>query len=209
MEPDLQNQFEDVPAYEMYRRLETMFQKSNRLERYEGACALFDYKLSNEQPAGPHVLKMISLIERLRSLGTQIPADFAVDLIINSLPEKFDKSVIDFQMMDSDNSLSELHDIVVLHETMIGMDKSSSTSTPPNLKVQKKRKGKGKAKVGTFTPAKATASKVLRKGPKGNVRCYYCYRPGHWKRNCKRYQSNKNKTLMSKVFFVIEAFYHF
>lgn len=71
-------------GYEMCKKLEALFQKHARNERYEVVCTLIDCKLPYGLPMSPHILKLISLVERYKSLGIEIPKDLVVDIILRS-----------------------------------------------------------------------------------------------------------------------------
>ncbi|XP_071678688.1 uncharacterized protein [Lolium perenne] len=58
MEPDLQQQFEKVEAYDMIESLKSMFQAHAKTERYQVSQALLSCKLKDGDPLSPHVIKM-------------------------------------------------------------------------------------------------------------------------------------------------------
>ena len=57
MEPDLQQHFEDVGAFDMIESLKSMFQVQARTERFNVWRSLMDYKLKVGDPLSPHVIK--------------------------------------------------------------------------------------------------------------------------------------------------------
>ncbi|GAA0170856.1 hypothetical protein LIER_25029 [Lithospermum erythrorhizon] len=147
MEPAFQTQYEKVKAYDMYQKLDELFQKEARNERYDIVCALTDSLLGNGQAASPHVIKIIGLVERLNVLGSGVSKELVVDLILKSLPEKFSQFVMNFSMHKFELSLNELHKMITNTETNLGKTKTPISSV---LVVQNKRKFKkkynGKAK---------------------------------------------------------------
>ena len=58
MEPDLQQQFEDVEANDMIVVLKSMFETQARMERYYVSRALLGCKLREGDPLGPHMIKI-------------------------------------------------------------------------------------------------------------------------------------------------------
>ena len=65
MTPDLQKQNENMNAQEILVHLQELFSAQSRHERYQTSREMFQCKMSEGSPVGPHVLKMINLIEKL------------------------------------------------------------------------------------------------------------------------------------------------
>ena len=191
MEPSLQIQFENVGAYTMYRRLERLFQREARNERYDTVCALMDCKLGNGQESSPHIIKMMGMIDRLAALGHPIKKELAVDIVLRSLPERFNQFVLNFNMHQFDKSLSELHGMI----TNVDRDlkKTAKTNTTPSvLLVQNKKPFKKKGVKGK-APAmpKPKPSYSTKRGASSDDKCHFCNGSGHWKRNCPKYLADK------------------
>ncbi|XP_017640149.1 uncharacterized protein LOC108481542 [Gossypium arboreum] len=87
MNPELQKQHEDMVAYDMIEHLKEPYQGQARQERFDISKALFQCKLAEGSPIGPHVLKMIGYIESLSKLGFPLGQELATDVILQSLPD--------------------------------------------------------------------------------------------------------------------------
>ena len=61
-EPDLQQQFENVDAYDMIESLKSMFQAQAKTERYQVSQALLSCKLKDGDPLSLHVIKMVGYV---------------------------------------------------------------------------------------------------------------------------------------------------
>ncbi|KAG8489272.1 hypothetical protein CXB51_017288 [Gossypium anomalum] len=158
MNPDLQKQHEDM--------------------------ALFQCKLAEGSPVGPHVLKMIGYIESLSKLGFPLSQELATDVILQSLPDSYSQFVLNFNMNEIDKTLPQL--LSMLRTAEGNMKKVG----PKPILMVRNNKGKGKAKVPTKPKGKGKPN--LGKGkatlkPKGGVskegNCFHCGVTGHWKRN--------------------------
>ena len=207
MESELQKQHENMGAFDMIEHLKMLFQEQARHERFETSKALFQCKMSEGSPVGPHVLKMIGYIENLENLGFALQKELAIDVVLQSLPESYSQFVMNYNMNDLDKSLPELLNMLRTAEQNLKKAK-------PILMVQK-GKGKGKAnkkKDKANGKSNASSSSAALK-PKGGVakegECFHCKQPGHWKRNCKLYLEELAKEKGSKTstsgIFVIEA----
>jgi hypothetical protein len=62
MEPDLQQQFKNVEAYDMIESLKSMFQAQAKTERYQVSQDLLGCKLQDGDPLNPHVIKMVGYV---------------------------------------------------------------------------------------------------------------------------------------------------
>ena len=69
MEPELQQQFEDIRAFDMIESLKGMFQVQARAERFKVWRSLMDCKLKEGDPLRPHVIKMMGYMQALDRLG--------------------------------------------------------------------------------------------------------------------------------------------
>ena len=69
MEPNLQQHFENVEAYDMIESLKSMFQTQARTERFNVWRSLMDCKLKEGDPLSPHVIKMIGYVQALDHFG--------------------------------------------------------------------------------------------------------------------------------------------
>ncbi|KAG8497203.1 hypothetical protein CXB51_008568 [Gossypium anomalum] len=167
MNPELQKQHEDMVAYDMIEHLKELYQGQARQERFDISKALFQCKLAEGRPVGPHVLKMIGYIESLSKLGFPLSQELATDVILQSLPDSYSQFVLNFNMNEIDKTLPQL--LSMLRTAKGNMKK---VGRKPILMVRN-NKGKGKAKV--LTKPKGKGKLNLGKGkatlkPKGGVK---------------------------------------
>ena len=204
----IQKQLEDMEAYQMVTQLKEMFQEQARQERYATSKALFGCKMVAGSSVSAHVLKMKSHIDHLEKLGAPISQELATDLILQSLPSTFDQFVLNFNMNSLEKTIPELHGMLK------NAEQNLKGATADVLMVQKgkgkgkrkqqnaKGKGKLKAKGKDFKP------KAKGKPPKEGI-CFFCEKPGHWKRNCKLYlddlKKKKSSGATTSGIFVIEV----
>ena len=86
MEPDLQQHFKDVGAFDMIKSLKSMFQVKARTERFNVWRSLMDCKLKEGDPLSLHVIKMIGYVQALDRLGFPLLDELATDAVLGSLP---------------------------------------------------------------------------------------------------------------------------
>ena len=97
MNSELQNQFEEMEAFDMIVHLKGMFQEKARQERFTTTKALNACKMTHGTSVSAHVLKMKGLIDHLDKIGAPINHELATDLILGSLPESYEQFFYELQ----------------------------------------------------------------------------------------------------------------
>ncbi|KAL0405227.1 UNVERIFIED_CONTAM: hypothetical protein Slati_3836600 [Sesamum latifolium] len=165
---ELQKQFEDMEAYDIIIQLKAMFGKTARVERFEIVTAILESMQNDDEPVGPHVLRMIRLFENLESSGVPLGNELATDIILYTLHKGEPKK-----------------NILMVQKEKNAFKKEDN---------KKKKKASGKQGTGK-TVAKSTK---LKNGPSPDQKCFYCNQGGHWKRNCPKYLTDlKNGSVAS------------
>ncbi|KAK8563377.1 hypothetical protein V6N12_035525 [Hibiscus sabdariffa] len=191
MTPELQNQHENMVAYEMIQNLKEIYEGQARQERYETSKALFQCKMSEGSPVGAHVIKMMGYIQTLEKLGFALNDELATDVILQSLPDSFNQFVLNFNMNEINKTLPQL--LGMLRTAESNMKKGGSKS----VLMVREAKGKGNkvAKSKGNGKTKPKGKEALK--PKGGVnkdgKCFHCGKTGHWKRNCPIYLEDVKK----------------
>ncbi|KAK2429799.1 secreted RxLR effector protein [Trifolium repens] len=208
MNSELQKQHENMNAVEMIEHLKTLYAEQARHERFEVSKSLFQCKLSEGSPVGPHVLKMIGYVGNLERLGFPLEKELATDLILQSLPDSFNQFILNFNMNDLDKTLPELLSMLRTAEQNLKSKGKSILMVSNGNKHHKKPKkqggkwkGKGVAKPKETPPALKPSGSIAKEG-----NCFYCGKTGHWKRNCPKYLEDKKKGVAPTTsgIFVIE-----
>ena len=116
MEPDLQQHFENVEAYDMIESLKSMFQTQARTERFNVWRSLMDCKLKEGDPLIPHVIKMIGYVQALDRLGFLLLDELATDAVLGYLPPGYGTFISNYHMHGMDKKLTELHEMLKVAE---------------------------------------------------------------------------------------------
>src|SRR5664279_924907 len=194
MEPYLQQQFENVEAYDIIVALKSMFETQERTERYNVSCALLACKLKDGNPLSPHVIKMVGYLQSMERLGFPVGKEFATDIILNSLPAAYGPFISNYHMHGMDKEITELHGMLKTAEADIRRGTSQVLMVQQTSKIKKsswlKKKAKSKGGGALECPSAAKVAKPAK--PPGTI-CYYCKEEGHWKRNCDKYLADKAK----------------
>ncbi|XP_039131865.1 uncharacterized protein LOC120268606 [Dioscorea cayenensis subsp. rotundata] len=107
MSSDLQSSHEKMSdARSVLLHLQELYGEHSRTARYEISRELFMAKMSEGGEVGEHVLKMISMIERLEALDFSMDYNLQVDLILQSLPDSFSQFIVNFNMNEIECTLA-------------------------------------------------------------------------------------------------------
>ena len=153
-----------------------------------------------------HCLGMISNLNTLEVLSTDIDRESQVDMILQSLPESFKEFKLNYNMNKKIYSLSELMNELVAAEGILGTSSvdanmaKTSTFQPKSKDKGKKKKKKDFTKQDDKQIVLGVANKGKKKYAKG--KCFHCGEKGHWKRNCPIFRVAKNKGMKSS--FLLE-----
>jgi hypothetical protein len=194
MEPELQQQFEDIRAFDMIESLKGMFQVQARTERFEVWRSLMDCKLKEGDPLSPHVIKMMGYMQALDRLGHPLTSESATDTILGSLPPSYNSFITNFHMHGMEKKPTELHGMLKIAEQDIKKGTHQVLMVQNKAKFKKswsKKKANAKGKDKDVIPTPAPAPKP---GPDAETICFYCKENGHWKRNCNKWLASKGKS---------------
>ena len=140
---------------------------------------------------------MIGYLEYLETLGFPISPETGIDLIMNSLNNKFTQFVVDYNMNEFDKTPTELLHMLRTYETNMKIAEPAPILMVDNKgKAKGKGKWKGKKKIGSNSAPKPKSGPKQALKPKGGVakgECHYCKKAGHWKRNCPTYLEDVKK----------------
>uniref|UniRef100_A0A6N2LRF5 Integrase catalytic domain-containing protein n=1 Tax=Salix viminalis TaxID=40686 RepID=A0A6N2LRF5_SALVM len=129
-----------------------------------------------------HVTHMSNLASRLTSMGMEVHESFLVQFIINSLPQEYGQFQVNYNTIKDKWNFQELKAMLIQEEArlkkqknqvalIVGLNKAGSSFKKPSMKDKRKDKG-------------------IFKGPESQIRkvvkCFFCKKEGHMKKDCPR-----------------------
>ncbi|KAK4422027.1 hypothetical protein Salat_2153400 [Sesamum alatum] len=145
-----------MEAYNIIIQLKAMFGKAVRVERFETVTAILESRQKDDEPVGPHVLRMIRLFENLEGLGVPLGNELASDIILYTLHKGYANFAVNYHMNIMDKTVHELLRMLKTAEKSIKGEPKKNV-----LMVQKKKNAFKKG--GNKNKKKASGSKVLAK----------------------------------------------
>ena len=88
--------------------LKEMFGEHGRPARQIAMQKIINAKMLEGTPAREYILKMISFLNELETLGANFDVKTQVDIILNSLPQSFAQFKLNYNMNQMNFSISEL-----------------------------------------------------------------------------------------------------
>ena len=118
-----------------------------------------------------HMLKMIERVQRLASLGFELPSGLDIDLALQSLPDSYSHFVVNYNMNKIDSSLSELHNMLREGEGNIQKEKPQVLLVS---ETDKKRKAVPSSSGNKGRKANGPGKKKKKKDTKAKGECFHC-----------------------------------
>ncbi|XP_028051930.1 uncharacterized protein LOC114256474 isoform X3 [Camellia sinensis] len=143
------------------------------------------------------VLKMISFINILETLGADVDSETKIDVILSSLPDFYNQFILNYNINKMIVAPSELLNILQVAKDLI--KKSQPTVLISEKEGPRKFKPKGKNNFNKKSMGSKFSGKtqgVFKKSidkKKSKENCFHCGKPGHWKRNCRHYLTTLKK----------------
>ena len=172
MSSELQRQHEDMDPTAIIVHLKKMYDTQSRTARYQLSKKLFRSSMFAKDQVGPHVLKMIDLIEQLEKLECKIGKKLSQDLILQSLPNSFSQFIVNFNMNKMNCDLHEMLNMLIDYQNQISSEVKAGTIMV--VGNSSKRKSKKNFKPKRLTPRGGVTKPYKRsKIDQSNNECFF------------------------------------
>ncbi|KAH9291933.1 hypothetical protein KI387_042879, partial [Taxus chinensis] len=154
----------------------TNIRRRRRVGFYTSKICFFSVKLQEGGSLSEHLLRMKDLRDQLASINKPVDDDDMVALILNSLPFSYDSFVEALHLMGESQTLTfdKVSSYLLQKERrQTQVQESSSGQSESAFAAQSKGKWKRQADASPSSP-------------KFPVKCYYCHKLGHVKKDCQK-----------------------
>ncbi|TQD68890.1 hypothetical protein C1H46_045577 [Malus baccata] len=146
-----------------------------------------------------HILNLVNTAAKLKDLEVPVDEAFVVHMALTSLPSCYDQLKVTYSTQKEKWSMDELISIAAQEECRLRRNVNhAAVNLVHTDKGKKPFFHSGKApKLTSNSSAAMTASSSKRpenyKDIMDNIRCYFCKRTGHMKRDCEKLKDLKTK----------------
>ena len=181
----------ETTAKGMWTSLQRYHEKSTLSNKVSLLRRICNLKLSEGGNMEKHLIQMQDLIDQLASLGETLAEQLTVALFLSSLPESYRTLITALETRPEDDLTIELVKNKLLEEYARRNNNSGDTYSSEQ-KALKANEGHGKAA--------ASANPVMHKP----ITCFFCKKPNHVKKECRKYIEWKRKNPDHKAKTVTE-----
>ena len=159
---------------DVWKRLESQFQRKTWSNRLQLRRKLFALKLREGQSVHHHIKTMTEVLEALAVIGDAMTDEDRVVHLLASLPDSYDMLVTALEAQSESVPKWKLVTERLIHEELKLQEKPSPTP----------RKDGGKA----LAANSQTHPKAIK-----SFKCHFCHKPGHFKKDCRKYLAPKRQ----------------
>nr|GEX77307.1 zinc finger, CCHC-type [Tanacetum cinerariifolium] len=151
MEPEIQQNMENLHAREMLLELKTLFAQQAEQKLLQTTRDFHSCKQEEGQLVSSYVLKMKGYIDNLEYLGHPVTLGLGVSLILIGLRKEYDGFMQNYNMHSMGKIVNELHAMLKLHEQTLPKNNALALHAIRAGKVQKVNKASRKLKLGSLS----------------------------------------------------------
>ena len=190
----LQPQHHDIDTTaNMIYNLHEMFGGQGRQARQQAVRQYMNCRMKAGTPVRDHMMLIISYLNEMEILGSEIDGETKIDMILETLSNSFDTFKLNYSMNKLEYTITEFMKEL---QTAEGLTKKRRTErevhSTASTSGSKERPRKAEKKNQPKVQKKKNASKAP-KVDKSNDKCHHCNEPGHWRRNCPACLKTKEK----------------
>ena len=145
--------------------------------KFDGSCTMHE-----------HVIEMINIVAKLKSMGMEVNENFLMQFIINSLPSQYAPFQMGYNTIKEKWNVHELHNLLIQEEARLKKQGVHSINLMDQQEAETKPKKKnGKGKQGLHK-VNVSSTQVYKKEHK-NDKCHFCKKPGHYQKDCLKHKA--------------------
>ncbi|XP_078441495.1 uncharacterized protein LOC144711380 [Wolffia australiana] len=179
---------EATDAKILIQEIEKQYHKEDRAEISTLMNRLTNMKYTGKGNIREYIMEMSHIRSKLKGLNLELPEESIVYMALNSLPHQFSQFKVIYNCQKDPWSLNELISHCVQEEERLKSEQCESAHLTVASSDKSKDKGKRKGKQIAGVPPKKKLHKEMR--------CFFCKKGGHMKKDCaKRIEWFKKKGL--------------
>jgi hypothetical protein len=190
----LQHIANDTNAYELWKKLEAMYERKNALSKASLMRKLVKLEYHDGDSIGVHLNDFQGMVNQLSAMKMSLDDELQALLLLSSLPESWDTLVVSLSNSAPEGKLTmEMVKASLLNEETRRKDMGSSNRSEANYVAQDDKRGRSKNRTSHNRDSSRGRSKS-----KSKFTCHYCNKPGHLKKYCRKWKRDKSKERKDK-----------
>ena len=183
------------------------FKVSDKAEVQNMMKAFTTMKFNGKTGIREYIMRGSDLAARLRALNMTIDDSFLVYMLLNSLPNEFSQLKTLYKTQKENWSVNELISLCVEVEDEMKKQGTDMAVNLMNNNKYKKKFGNKNSKPGTSVSTSKTVMKTdldkMKYKPAGGMKCFFCKKPGHFKKDCEGFKAwlKKKGSFFVKICF--------
>eukprot|EP00253_Pinus_taeda_P033691 PITA_33691 len=168
----------------LWTKLEKLYMTKSLTNRILLKRQLYGLRMKEDTSIADHLNAFNTLLVQLQSIEVKVPSEDKAITLLCSLPESWDHFVTSISLSSSETI--EFDGVIAsLLSEEIRRRSHSETSTSEAMMVR----GRSKER----RPRKLSDSRSKSKGKKSKLKCWFCGRSGHLKKDCRKRQQQASK----------------
>ncbi|XP_062003220.1 uncharacterized protein LOC133720766 [Rosa rugosa] len=188
-------------AREYFKNVEEKFKVSDKAEIGNLMNTLITMKFDGVGSIREYIMKGIDVAAKLKVLNVSIEDTFLVHLLLHSLPQQYSQMQSNYNTQKESWSVNELISICVQEEDIVKKGKSigvNLVSTPQFKKKFSYRPNQSGTSSSKVSQGTSQGSSNFKNFKNGFVKCFFCRKPSHVKKDCKGFKDWLIKKGISK-----------
>ena len=194
-----------------YESIAEKFKISDKAEVQNLMKAFTRMKFTGKTSVREYIMRGTDIAARLRALNMTIDESFLVYMLLNSLSNEYSQLQALYKTQEEKWSVNKLISLCVEVEDEKQKQETELAVNLVNHMKYKKHFGNRNAKPGTSVSAPKTTMKTdlgkMKYKPAGGMKCFFCKKPGHFKKDCEGFKAwlKKKGNFLSKIVFTLES----
>ncbi|XP_077213774.1 uncharacterized protein LOC143848666 [Tasmannia lanceolata] len=191
---------EEFTASEYLQAVEDQFKGSSKALASTLMMKMITMKYNGSSGVREHIMRMNDMASQLKKMNMEISEGFLVHFMMTSLPAQFTLFKINYNTQKEKWEMSELIAMCVQEEERLKTEQPESAhyTTEGTSKGHFKKKTKGKGFGKGKKKVASGSAQGLTGGMKSRIRCHFCKKLGHIKKECSKYEEWLHKKGISR-----------
>ena len=194
----LQSQHEGLAtAKEIMESLEQMFGGQETLARQTAIANIMNSKMKPGTPVKDHMIKLMGYFAEAKDNGASLEPKIQSEMVFSSLSKDFVGFRAAYNLGEKELDLTQLMKQLQSYELMLNGGKQVVGEV--NLTVASSSNSKKKKKQVKGSSSVPPIKKDMKKKMEGTkLKCYFCGKKGHYKKDCKEFKKYRNQQVDGK-----------